>query len=216
MQNVGEQFRADMVEEYNQDETGQPDVDVAPDAHDRAGLLLSLERLHEVGTIAQGLVGLLEIALLSRGNRRRRGKHGSGIVDCLQDFDGTVKGAMHVIQASQDSATYLQKELVREVGGEKEIPVSEVTKTFNPFEASFYLSKMSQMLETIKATRLKALKGGGPVESINTFFGLDRDEVRQLAKHDEWKQTPARADEARAYNQLVAQMKARAEQQKAE
>jgi hypothetical protein len=131
----------------------------------------------------------------------------------LQNPDGTTKAPMHVIQASEDSVTYLQKEPIREVDEEKEIPISEVTKTFNPFEASFYLAKMSQMLETIKATRLTALKGGGPVESINTFFELDRDEVRQLEKHDEWKQEPARADEARVYNQFIAHMRANAEQQ---
>jgi len=131
----------------------------------------------------------------------------------LQNPNGTIRGPMHVIQASEDSVTYLQKEPVREVDGEKEIPISEVTKAFNPFEASFYLAKMSQMLETIKATRLTALKGGGPVESINTFFKLDRDEVRQLEKREEWKQEPARADEARAYSQFIAQMRANAEQQ---
>src|SRR6266700_2479596 len=131
----------------------------------------------------------------------------------LQNLDGTTGGPMHVIQASEDSVTYLQKEPAREVDGEKEIPISEVTKAFNPFEASFYLAKMSQMLETIKATRLTALKGGGPVESINTFFGLDRDEVRQLEKHDEWKQEPARADEALVHNQFIANMRANAERQ---
>jgi hypothetical protein len=131
----------------------------------------------------------------------------------LQNPDGTTTAPMHVIQASEDSVTYLQKEPVREVDEEKEIPISEVTKAFNPFEASFYLAKMSQMLETIKATRLTALKGGGPVESINTFFGLDKDEVRQLEKNDEWKQEPARADEAQVYKQFIAQMRANAEQQ---
>jgi hypothetical protein len=131
----------------------------------------------------------------------------------LQKPDGITTGPMHVIQASEDSVTYLQKEPVREVGGKKEIPISEVTKAFNPIEASFYLAKMSQMLQTIKAVRLTSLKGGGPVESINTFFGLDRDEVRQLAKIDEWKQKPMRDDEARAYSQFVAQMQAHAEQQ---
>lgn len=131
----------------------------------------------------------------------------------LQNPDGTIRGPMHVIQASEDSVTYLQRELVREVDGKKEIPISEVTKTFNPSEASFYLMKMSQMLETIKATRLMALKGGGPVESINTFFELDRDKVQQLEKCDEWKEGPARADEARAYSQFIAQMRANAEQQ---
>lgn len=131
----------------------------------------------------------------------------------LQNPDSIITAPMHVIQASEDSVTYLQKEPAREVDGEKEIPISEVTKAFNPFEASFYLAKMSQMLETIKATRLTALKGGGPVESINTFFGLDRDEVRQLEKHDEWKQEPARADEALAHNQFIANMRANAERQ---
>jgi len=131
----------------------------------------------------------------------------------LQNPDSTITAPMHVIQASEDSVTYLQKEPARGVDGEKEIPISEVTKAFNPFEASFYLAKMSQMLETIKATRLTALKGGGPVESINTFFGLDRDEVRQLEKHDEWKQEPARADEALVHNQFIANMRANAERQ---
>lgn len=131
----------------------------------------------------------------------------------LQNPDGTTRGPMHVIQATEDSVTYLQKEPMREVEGAKEIPISEVTKAFNPYEASFYLAKMSQMLETIKATRLTALNGGGPVESINTFYGLDRDEVRRLEKHDQWKQEPARADKARAYNQFIAQMRANAEQQ---
>jgi hypothetical protein len=120
---------------------------------------------------------------------------------------------MYIIQASEDSVTYLQKEPVRVVDGEQERPISEVTRTFNPFEASFYLMKMSQMLETIKATRLTSLRGGGPVESTNTFFGLDRDEVLQLEKHDEWKQAPARADEARVYNQWIAQMRATTDQQ---
>lgn len=130
----------------------------------------------------------------------------------LQNPDGTIRGPMQVIQASEDSVTYLQREPVREVDGKKEIPISEVTQAFNPFEASFYLTKMSQMLETIKATRLTELKGGGPVESINAFFELDRDEVLQLAKHDEWKEGPARADEARAYKQFIDQMRANAEQ----
>lgn len=129
----------------------------------------------------------------------------------LQNPDGTIRGSMHVIQASDDSVTYLQKEPVREVDGEKEIPISEVTRAFNPFEASFYLAKMSQMLETIKATRLAILKGGEPVESINTFFDLDRNKVRQLQKHDEWKQKPMEADKARAFNQFIAQTRANAE-----
>jgi len=130
----------------------------------------------------------------------------------LQKPDGATTGPMHVIQASEDSVTYLQKEPVREVDGEKEIPISEVTKAFNPIEASFYLAKMSQLLQTIKAVRLTSLKGGGLVESINTFFGLDRDEVRQLAKIDEWKREPMRGDQTRAYSQFVAQMQAQAKQ----
>src|SRR6266567_9529359 len=130
----------------------------------------------------------------------------------LQKPDGATTGPMHVIQASEDSVTYLQKEPVREVDGEKEIPISEVTKAFNPFEATFYLAKMNQMLETIRATRLAFLKGGSPVESINTFFGLDRDEVEQLARIEESRQAPARADQARAYSQFVARMRAQSEQ----
>src|SRR6266700_933010 len=130
-----------------------------------------------------------------------------------QSPDGTTTGSMHILQSSEDSVTYLQKEPVREVDGEKEIPISEVTKAFNPFEAAFYLAKMNQMLETIKATRLAFLKGGEPVESINTFFGLDRDEVRQLEKHDEWKQEPARADEALVHNQFISNMRDNAERQ---
>jgi hypothetical protein len=113
---------------------------------------------------------------------------------------------MHVIQYSEDSVMYLQKEPKREVDGEIEIPIGEITKAFNPIEASFYLAKMSQMLQTIKATRLTALKGGGPVESINTFFGLDRDKVQGLEKLDEWTQAPVRGDQARAYDQFFAQM----------
>jgi hypothetical protein len=108
----------------------------------------------------------------------------------LQNPNSTSTGPMHVIQALEDSVTYLQKEPAREVEGRKEIPISEVTKAFNPFEASFYLATMSKMLETIKATRLTALKGGGPVESINTFFGLNRDEVQQLEKFEESKLEP--------------------------
>ncbi|MHB8596744.1 MAG: hypothetical protein ACYDER_08035 [Ktedonobacteraceae bacterium] len=122
-----------------------------------------------------------------------------------QNPDGATTGPMHILQDSEDSVMYLQKELVREVDSEKEIPISEVTKAFNPFEAFFYLAKMNQMLETIKATRLALLKGG-PVESMNTFFGLDRDEVERAERFEEWKQEPARADQARAYTQLVAQM----------
>lgn len=130
-----------------------------------------------------------------------------------QGPDGTVPGPMHIIQSSEDSVTYLQKEPVREVEGEKEIPIREVTKAFNPFEATFYLAKMNQMLETVKATRLAFLKGGSPVESINTFFGLDRDEVEQLERIEESSQAPARADQARAYSQFVSRMQAQSEQQ---
>src|SRR6266700_3336363 len=130
----------------------------------------------------------------------------------LQKPDGATTGPMHVIQASEDSVTYLQKEPVREVDGEKEIPISEVTKAFNPFEATFYLAKMNQMLETIRATRLAFLEGGEPVESLNTFFGLDRDEVEQLARIEESRQAPARADQARAYSQFVARIRAQSEQ----
>jgi hypothetical protein len=127
--------------------------------------------------------------------------------------NGGTAGPMQIFQASEDSVTYLQKEPVREVDGEKEIPISEVTKAFNPFEATFYLAKMNQMLETIKVTRLAFLEGGKPVESINTFFGLDRSEVEQLERIEESKQTPARADDARAYSQFVAWMQAQTEQQ---
>jgi len=130
-----------------------------------------------------------------------------------QSPNSTIAGPMHIIQSSEDSVTYLQKEPVREVDGEKEIPISEVTKAFNPFEATFYLAKMNQMLETIKATRLSFLNGGKPVESINTFFELDRDEVEQLERIDESRQAPARADQARAYSQFVARMRAQSEQQ---
>jgi hypothetical protein len=133
----------------------------------------------------------------------------------LQNPSGTT-GPMRVIQASEDAVRYLQKEPVREVDGEREIPISEVTKAFNPFEASFYLAKMNQMLETIKATRLAFFKDGGEVppdgERINMFLALDRDEVRQLEKIDEWKESPARADQARAYSRYVAQMQAQAAQ----
>ncbi len=129
-----------------------------------------------------------------------------------QSPNGTTAGPMHIIQSSEDSVTYLQKEPVREVDGEKEIPISEVTKAFNPFEATFYLAKMNQMLETIRATRLAFLEGGEPVESLNTFFGLDRDEVEQLARIEESRQAPARADQARAYSQFVARMRAQSEQ----
>jgi hypothetical protein len=131
----------------------------------------------------------------------------------LQTPNGATTGTMHVVQYSEDSVMYLQKEPKREVDGETEIPISEITKAFNPSEAAFYLAKMCQMLQTIKATRLTALKGGGPVASINTFFGLDRDEVQALEKIDEWRQTPARGDQARAYSQFLAQMQANAEQQ---
>lgn len=127
--------------------------------------------------------------------------------------NGGAAGPMHVIQASEDSVTYLQREPVREVDSEKEIPISEVTNAFNPFEATFYLAKMNQMLETIKATRLAFLEGGKPVENINTFFGLDRSEVEQLERIEESRQTPARADQARAYSQFVARMQAQAEPQ---
>ena len=120
---------------------------------------------------------------------------------------------MHVIQASEDSVMYLQKEPVREVDGEKEIPISEVTKAFNPFEAAFYLAKMNQMLETMKAARLAFLQGDKPVERINTFFGLDRDEVEQLEQFEESKWTPARADEARVYSQFFARTQSQDEQQ---
>ena len=72
------------------------------------------------------------------------------------------------------------------------------------------------MLETIKATRLAFFKDGEQAlperERINTFFKLDRDEVIQLEKIDEWKESPARADHARAYSHLVAQMQAQAAQ----
>lgn len=64
------------------------------------------------------------------------------------------------------------------------------------------------MLETLKTTRLAALTDGGPVERINTFFWLDRDQVRQLAKHEEWSTAPMRADEAEAYEQFIAHMRA--------
>jgi hypothetical protein len=132
----------------------------------------------------------------------------------LNNPDGTLAGPMHIIQQSGDAVMYLQKNPMREVNGAKEIPISEVTKAFNPFEASFFLAKMCQMLETIKATRLTALKGGGPVESINTFFHLDKDELRLLSKHDQWERGPARADEARLYTLFFEQIKANAEQQK--
>src|SRR5450755_4086496 len=131
----------------------------------------------------------------------------------LQKPDGITTGPMHVIQASEDSVTYLQKEPVREVGGKKEIPIGEITKSFNPFEASFYMAKMSQMLETIKATRLAQLGYGRSLESINIFLSLNRDEVQQLERHDEYKQVPTRADEAWAYSKLFDQIRANVKQQ---
>jgi hypothetical protein len=131
-----------------------------------------------------------------------------------QNPDGTVQGPMHILQSSEDAVTYLEEGQVREVDGEKEIPISEVTKTFNPSEAFFYIAKINQMLETIKATRLARLRGDDVVPSINTFFGLDRQEVLARATHDEWTHGPMRADEARAYEQFVAQMRANAESAK--
>jgi hypothetical protein len=126
--------------------------------------------------------------------------------------DGTVQGPMRIIQSSEDALTYLQKEPVREVDGAKEIPISESTRAFNPFEASFYLAKMNQMLQTIKATRLAALRGDGVIPSINTYFSLNRDYVLQLAKRGEWTTGPMRADQARVYDQWLAQRQANAEQ----
>jgi hypothetical protein len=108
----------------------------------------------------------------------------------LQPPDSASIGPMHVIQHLEESVTYLQKEPARQIDGRRVIPISEVNKAFNAFEASFYLATMSNMLETIKATRLAFLKGGGPVESINTFFGLDRDEVEQLERIEESKIEP--------------------------
>lgn len=108
----------------------------------------------------------------------------------LQSPNGAPTGPMHVVQHLEDSVTYLQKEPARPIDGRQSIPISEVTKAFNPIEASFYLATMSKMLETIKATRLAFLKGGGPVESINTFFGLDRSEVEQLERFEESKIEP--------------------------
>jgi len=129
----------------------------------------------------------------------------------LQGWDGAVRGQMHTIQASEDALTYLQKEPVREVDGGREIPISEVTKAFNPTEAFFFMAKMQQMLETIKATRLAHLIGNEAGPTINTFFGLDKDQVRSLARLDEWTTKPLAADEARRYEQFVAYMKARAQ-----
>jgi hypothetical protein len=104
----------------------------------------------------------------------------------------------------------LQKEPVREVDGEKELPISEVIKTFSPTEAFYFMAKMQQMLETIKATRLANLVGNEAKPVLNTFFGLDKDTVRGLATHFEWKTQPLAADEARNYEAYVEYMKAQA------
>jgi hypothetical protein len=144
------------------------------------------------------------------GLRVMTGPHWLGIAP--ENPDGTVQGPMRIIQLSEDALTYLQKEPVREVDGAKEIPISESTRAFNPFEASFYLAKMNQMLQTIKATRLAVLRGDGVIPSINTYFGMDRDYVLQLATRGEWTTGPMRADQARAFDQWLAQRRTNAEQ----
>src|SRR5260221_339529 len=128
-----------------------------------------------------------------------------------QNPDGTVRGPMHILQSSDDAVTYLEEGQVREVDGDKEIPVNEVTKAFNPSEAFYYIAKMNQMLEIVKATRLARLRGDDMVPSINTFFGLDRDEVLAYATNDEWTHGPMRADVARAYEQHINHMRANAQ-----
>lgn len=142
------------------------------------------------------------------GLRVMTGALSLGIVP--QNPDGTIQGPMRIIQSAEDALTYLQREPVREVDGQKERPISEVTKVFSPPEASFYMFKMQQMLETIRTTRLARLKNEAELASINTFFGLDRDHIIQLAERSEWRVGPARADEARGYQQYIDQMRATA------
>lgn len=143
------------------------------------------------------------------GLRVMTGPHRLGIAP--QNPDGTIQGSMHIIQSAEDAVMYLQREAVREVDGEKERPINEVTKTFSPSEACFYVFKMQQMLETVRSTRLARLKAETEVPSINMFLGLDRDQIVQNAERGEWIVGPARADEARVYEQFLAQMRANVE-----
>jgi hypothetical protein len=85
-------------------------------------------------------------------------------------------------RSSENSLSYLEFE---QQNGIKE--VYEVTKHFDPEISFFYLTAMHQMLETIKTTRLAVLQNNISGQTLNTFFGLDKDHLISQNAQSEFK-----------------------------
>lgn len=92
----------------------------------------------------------------------------------LNDPAGKPKGPGFV-RSSEDSLSFLEFEK-----NDKGKVVYETTKHFSPDLCLTYLAKMYQILETVKTTRLAALRGDTSNLRLNTFFNLDKDQIYQL------------------------------------
>lgn len=92
----------------------------------------------------------------------------------LNGPDGT-PGQAHTLAASEDSLAFL--ELDKRPDGTR---VRHTTRHFSPQESFYYVCKMSQMLETIKATRLAALRGETEGPSLNLFLKIEKDEIMKM------------------------------------
>lgn len=97
-------------------------------------------------------------------------------VQLQRQFGEPPVGERFIIGASDDAFRFLQMEKDEQQNG---IIVREVIKHFSPKESFFYICKMYQMLDMVKRTRLAHLTGEA-LDSLNTFFGLDRNHVLSL------------------------------------
>lgn len=118
-----------------------------------------LDGLAEYNSYKHGLRVLTGSNTLTIGLESSPGGPGEGIVEQFH---------------SPDSLTFLEFEKTPE--GDKK--VYEVTKHINPSASIFYVSKMSQMAETIRRTRLYHYDGT-PVTELCSFLSLDRQQVLQ-------------------------------------
>jgi hypothetical protein len=98
-----------------------------------------------------------------------------------QDEAGQRRGVGWSI-LSDDTLTYLDWQ----PAGPDAVNLTKVTKFFSPKECFFYLTVLYQMAETIKTTRLAALREDTSPQRINTFFDLDRRQVLQYSEIREW------------------------------
>ena len=65
MENIHEQFHYSVIANHKHGESGQHDMGGAPDTHETLRSLLTMQGSNQLLTLAQGLAGLLEIALLT-------------------------------------------------------------------------------------------------------------------------------------------------------